>query len=120
MNEARALAARGDIHGAIQILARDAAQQAVGRLRYHRNLQIATLCVENGKDAVAVPLLQGLVREIEERKLETWEPLETAARPYALLLQCGAAGSLDTASIFSRLCAIDPGAALNMAPGARS
>lgn len=114
---ARRLAARGDIQGAIQMLARDAAQQTVGRLRYQRNLQIATLCVESGKNTVAVPLLQGLIREVEERKLETWEPRESAARPYALLLQCGSAAKLDTATIFGRLCAIDPSAALTIAPG---
>lgn len=116
LETARALAARGDIHGAIQCLSRDAAQQTVGRLRFQRNLQIAALCVENGKSAVAVPLLQALVREVEERRLETWEPLDLASRPYALLLQCGSGANLDAASIFARLCSIDPGTALTIAP----
>jgi type VI secretion system protein ImpA len=116
---ARAMAARGDIHGAIQSLAADAAQQTIGRLRYQRNLQIAALCVEHAKCTVAVPLLQGLVREVEDRRLESWESVDLAARPYALLLQCGSAAKVDTASVFARLCSIDPGAALTIAPGLR-
>jgi type VI secretion system protein ImpA len=113
---ARGLAAHGQIQGAIQLLARDASHQSVGRIRFGRNLQIAELCLESGNSAVAVPVLQGLVREVEERRLESWEPTESAARPYALLLQCAAVAKLDTQAIFARLCAIDPSAALTMAP----
>jgi len=113
---ARGLAAHGQIQGAIQLLARDAAHQPVGRLRFNRNLQIAELCLESGNSAVAVPVLQGLVREVEERRLESWEPPGSAAKPYALLLQCANVAKLDTQSIFARLCAIDPSAALSMAP----
>jgi type VI secretion system protein ImpA len=113
---ARGLAAHGQIQGAIQLLARDAAHQPVGRLRFQRNLQIAELCLESGNSAVAVPVLQSLVREVEDRRLESWEPPDSAAKPYALLLQCAAVAKLDTQSIFARLCAIDPGAALTMAP----
>jgi type VI secretion system protein ImpA len=113
---ARGLAGHGQIQAAIQLLARDAAHQSIGRLRFNRNLQIAELCLESGNSAVAVPVLQALVREVEERRLETWEPPDSAAKPYALLLQCAAVAKLDTQSIFARLCAIDPGAALTMAP----
>jgi len=113
---AQALTAKGQIQGAIQMLAHDAAHQSVGRLRYGRNLQIAELCVQSGNRAVAVPVLQGLVREVEERKLESWEPCGTVARPYALLLQCAPMAKLDTQSIFARLCAIDPSAALTITP----
>lgn len=113
---ARGLAAHGQIQGAIQLLARDAAHQSVGRLRFARNLQIAELCLESGNSAVAVPVLQGLIREVEERRLESWEPAESAARPYSLLLQCASVAKLDMQTIFARLCAIDPSAALTMAP----
>ncbi|HEY0784488.1 MAG TPA: type VI secretion system domain-containing protein, partial [Acidobacteriaceae bacterium] len=117
---ARGLAAHGQIQAAIQLLARDAAHQSVGRIRFGRNLQIAELCLESGNSAVAVPVLQGLVREVEERRLESWEPPDSAARPYALLLQCASVAKLDAQSIFARLCAIDPGAALTMAPPVES
>nr|WP_255551326.1 type VI secretion system protein TssA [Granulicella sp. dw_53] len=113
---AQTLTAKGEIQTAIHLLARDAAHQPVGRLRYGRNLQIAELCVQSENFAVAVPVLQSLVREVEERKLESWEPLGTAARPYLLLLQCAPIGRLDTQHIFERLCAIDPSVALSIAP----
>jgi type VI secretion system protein ImpA len=113
---AQALTAQGQIHGAIQMLAHDAAHQSVGRLRYGRNLQIAELCVQSGNRAVAVPVLQSLIREVEERQLESWEPCGTIARPYELLLQCAPMDKLDTQSIFARLCAIDPSAALAITP----
>jgi type VI secretion system protein ImpA len=109
---AQALTAKGQIQGAIQMLAHDAAHQSVGRLRYGRNLQIAELCMQSGNEAVAVPVLQRLIREVEERQLESWEPRETIARPYALLLQCSPMDKLDAQSIFARLCEIDPSAAL--------
>jgi type VI secretion system protein ImpA len=113
---ARALAAKGQIQGAIQILAHDAAHQPVGRLRYSRNLQLAELCVQSGNRAVAVPVLQNLIRDVEGRQLESWEPRGTVARPYELLLQCAPMGKLDAQSIFERLCAIDPSAALAITP----
>jgi type VI secretion system protein ImpA len=113
---AQALTAKGQIQEAIHLLAHDAAHQSVGRLRYGRNLQIAELCVQSGNRAVAVPVLQGLVREVEERKLESWEPCGTVARPYALLLQCAPMAKLDTQSIFARLCSIDPSTALTITP----
>jgi type VI secretion system protein ImpA len=113
---AQALTAKGQIQEAIHLLAHDAAHQSVGRLRYGRNLQIAELCVQSGNRAVAVPVLQGLVREVEERKLESWEPCGTIARPYALLLQCAPMAKLDIQSIFARLCSIDPSTALTITP----
>ncbi|WP_158792819.1 type VI secretion system protein TssA [Granulicella sp. L60] len=113
---AQALTANGQIKGAIQMLAHDAAQQSVGRLRYSRKLQIAELCMQSGNKAVAIPVLQSLIREVEQRQLESWEPRETIARPYALLLQCSPMDKLDAQSIFARLCAIDPSAALAFTP----
>jgi type VI secretion system protein ImpA len=115
---AQALTAKGQIQEAIQMLAHDAAHQSAGRLRYARNLQIAELCVQSGNRAVAVPVLQNLIREVEDRQLESWEPCGTTARPYALLLQCAPMDKLDAQSIFARLCAIDPNAALAITPPA--
>jgi type VI secretion system protein ImpA len=113
---AQALTAKGQIQGAIQMLVHDVAHQSVGRLRYGRNLQIAELCMQSGNRAVAVPVLQSLIREVEDRQLESWEPCGTVARPYALLLQCAPMNKLDAQSIFARLCAIDPSAALAITP----
>jgi type VI secretion system protein ImpA len=117
---AQELAARGQVQSAIQMLARDAEHQSIGRLRYSRNLQIAELCLQSGNSAVAVPMLQELIREVEDRKLESWEPRGIVAKPYVLLLQCASAVTLDAASLFARLCAIDPSVALAITPPAQS
>lgn len=113
---ARDLIRRGQFPQAIQLLMRDAAQQPSGRTRFQRRLQIAQLCVGSGQGKVAQPVLEELVKEIEERRLEEWEDNEMLSPPLSLLLQCLDAStnvSLREA-LFSRLCRIDPLAAMNV------
>lgn len=116
MDLARDFIRRGQLAQAIQLLMRDAAQQPSGRARFQRRLQIAQLCMTSGQGKVAYPVLEELVKEIEERRLEEWEDSEMISPPLALLLQC-----LDTAgnngmreALFARLCRIDPIAAMNI------
>jgi len=114
---ARDMIRRGQLSPAIQLLVRDAAQQPSGRARFQRRLQVAQLCAGAGQNKIAHPLLEELVKEIEERNLEEWEASEMIARPLALLLEC-----LDSSSdtngvreeLFSRLCRIDPIAAMDV------
>jgi type VI secretion system protein ImpA len=108
---------RGQLSQAIQLLVRDAAQQPSGRARFLRRLQVAQLCVGAGQNKVAHPVLEELVKEIEHRNLEEWEASEMIVQPLALLLKC-----LDPSSdtngtreaLFSRLCRIDPTAAMDI------
>lgn len=116
MDLARDFIRRGQLPQAIQLLMRDAAQQPSGRARFQRRLQIAQLCMSSGQGKVAYPVLEELVKEIEQRRLEEWEDTEMISPPLALLLQClEAAGSDNGAreALFSRLCRIDPIAAMN-------
>jgi len=57
------------------------------------------------------------VKETEERNLEEWEAGEMIAQPLALLLEC-LDSSHDTngvrEALFSRLCRIDPIAAMDV------
>lgn len=113
---ARELMAKGKLPQAIQLLMRDVAQQASGRARFQRRLQIAQLCVNSGQGKVAFPVLEELVKEIDERQLEEWEAAEMIAPPFALLLRClgkDADGNLREAA-FARLCRIDPIAAMDV------
>ena len=108
---------RGQFPQAIQLLMRDAAQQPSGRSRFQRRLQMAQLCVGSGQGKVAQPVLEELVKEIEERRLEEWEDNEMLAPPLSLLLKCLASAGDNTAlreALFSRLCRIDPLAAMNV------
>jgi type VI secretion system protein ImpA len=114
---ARDMIRRGQISPAIQLLVRDAAQQPSGRARFQRRLQIAQLCIGAGQNKVAHPVLEELVKEIEQRNLEDWEAAEIIAPPLALLLTC-LDPSQDTngqrEALFSRLCRIDPIAAMDV------
>lgn len=113
---ARELIGRGQLSQAIQLLMRDAAQQPSGRARFQRRLQVAQLCVSAGQNKVAHPVLEELVSEIEQRRLEEWEASEMLSPPLALLLKCldpsTANGARET--LFAKLCRIDPTAAMDV------
>jgi type VI secretion system protein ImpA len=113
---ARDLMARGQLPQAIQLLMRDAAQQSSGRGRFQRRLQMAQLCVNAGQGKVAFPVLEELVKEIDQRQLEEWEGTDMIAPPFALLLRClGKNGDESLReNVFSRLCRIDPIAAMDV------
>ena len=112
---AREMIRQGQLPQAIQLLLRDAAMQSNGRARFQRRLHIAQLCIDAGEKRVAYLVLEELIREIDDRKLEEWEGGEIIAQPLALLLKC--LDPDDTSrreELFARLCRIDPVAALNV------
>ena len=113
---ARELMAKGKLPQAIQLLMRDAAQQSSGRGRFQRRLQMAQMCVSAGQGKVAFPVLDELVKEIDQRQLEEWEASDMIAPPFSLLLKClgkdAEPGMRE--SIFARLCRIDPIAAMDV------
>jgi type VI secretion system protein ImpA len=114
---ARDLMKRGKLGQAVQMLMRDAAQQPSGRARFLRRLEVAQMCTSAGQDKVAYPVLEELVKEIDERRLEEWEATEMIAPPLALLLRCldAAGNSGETRdAVFARLCRIDPIAAMDV------
>lgn len=114
---ARELMARGQLSQAIQLLMRDAAQQPSGRARFQRRLQIAQLCVSAGHGKVAYPVLEELVKEIDQRQLEEWEASDMIAPPLELLLRCLDASENNHGlreAVFGRLCRIDPIAAMDV------
>ncbi len=113
---AREMIRQGHLPQAIQLLLRDAAQQPNGRARFQRRLQLSQLCIDAGETRVAQRVLDELIKEIDERKLEEWEAGEMIAQPLALLLKCidPSDDSGRREELFSRLCRIDPIAAMNV------
>ena len=113
---AKEMMARGHLNQAVQLLMRDAAQQPSGRARFQRRLQIAQMCASAGQDKVAYPVLEELVKEIDDRRLEEWEASDMIAPPLALLLryldEAGNGGTRE--AVFARLCRIDPIAAMDV------
>lgn len=116
LDVAKELVAKGKLAQAIQLLVRDAAQQSSGRGRFLRRLQLAQMCVNAGQGKVAFPVLDELVKEIDQRQLEDWEAADMMAPPFSLLLRCLGkdAESGLRESLFSRLCRIDPLAAMDV------
>jgi type VI secretion system protein ImpA len=117
LDTARELMARGRLPQALQLLMRDAAQQPSGRARFLRRLQMAQLCVGAGQAKVAYPVLDELVKEIDQRQLEEWEATDMISPPLALLLKClddSAENGSVRESVFNRLCRIDPIAAMDV------
>ncbi len=114
--QAASLAAGGQLGAATALLARDASQQPSGRMRYSRRMQIAELCLAGGSSGVALPILRELIEEMERRNLESWETGEMLTKPISLLLrsQNGSMDSADRNALFTRLCRVDPSAALSL------
>lgn len=104
---------------AIEILALEVPRQSSGRSRFRRKQQLAEVCIKLGKNAVAQPILEDLLAEIDEHKLEDWESADTVAYPLTMLLECLAKLDADEASrqkIYHRICRLDPVQALNLKP----
>ncbi|MDQ2901242.1 MAG: type VI secretion system domain-containing protein, partial [Acidobacteriota bacterium] len=116
-------AARSGRHAeAVEMLAGEAARERSGRARFQRRIQIAQICIASGRDTVARPILRDIVAEIDARKLEDWEDPEMLSHALALLYRLENAGgeAHDNANekerVFARLCRLDAGRALELAP----
>ncbi len=101
----------GRTEEAVEIMAREASQERSGRGRFQRKIQLASICMAGGYEAVAYPILQDLFREIEARGLEEWESREMVAKPLLLLLKCMDKLGKDAderQKVYTRICRLDP------------
>jgi type VI secretion system protein ImpA len=104
---------------AVELISRQLASERSGRGRFRRRTQLAHLLVSAGHKGIALPILERLVGEIEQRRLEDWEPGEALAYPVDLLLRCLDANGADAnerKALYARLCQLDPARALKSAP----
>jgi type VI secretion system protein ImpA len=114
--KAESLAAGGDLAGSIQLLIQDAASSSARRVAFQRRLQAARLCVTHNQKLVASRLLQQLLAEADEYRLESWEGAQLVAEVIALLLQSSDEKGdqlLEREGLLARLCQIDPARALS-------
>lgn len=96
---------------AMSILTREIAQVKTGRVRFRLRTQLAQICLDSGRELIALPILQDLAAEIENRRLEEWEAPEVPVHPLVLLFRCMA--KLDRApaekqAVYERICRLDP------------
>jgi type VI secretion system protein ImpA len=90
------------------------ATERSGRQRFRRRTQLAHLLMAAGKGKVAQPMLDQLATEIEERRLEEWEPSEAIAYPLELLMHClTSADDERRTQLYARICRLDPVRAVN-------
>jgi len=72
--EAQKKAARKDLKAALDILQRGIDAEPSRRGRFVRKLEAAKLCMNSGRPAWAMPVLEGLDQEADRLSLEQWEP----------------------------------------------
>jgi len=104
-------------HDAIEIMSAEIAQVRSGRLRFQRKIQLVQICMASGYEAIALPILAEIGKEIEQRKLEEWEAPDMLAHPLVLLFRC--LNKLDSdpeerQRVYARICRLDPLQALTV------
>ncbi len=116
--EAKELASAGKTLEALALGSQLADRGADVRTRFRGRLAVAQMALSGGKPDVAHAVLEGLLDLASLHELDAWEP-RLAAQLYGALLACrragaGAEGSghLPDAELFTRLCRVDPAAAL--------
>jgi type VI secretion system protein ImpA len=101
----------GNPQKGIELLMQEAEKVTSPRERFLRKTEAATLMVDAGLEAVALPTLRQLVDQIEKHQLEGWEAGEVIARPMALLyraLRRVEGESETTQGLYQRIAQLDP------------
>jgi type VI secretion system protein ImpA len=107
----------GEPEKAIELLINQSVQERSKRERFLRKSQAARIMVDVGREAVAVPILEDLMREIEQHNLEEWESAEIIAQVLGLQYRCllqTQGESSETNGLYLRICRLDPMQALQI------
>lgn len=115
---AKKAAVSGRPEQAIEILEREAAQERSGRGRFQRRLQLAQICIGAGHASIALPILEALAGEIDDRNLEAWEAPEVVINALGLFYQCLEKlkrSPEQKERIYARICRLGPAQALELA-----
>lgn len=105
---------------AIQLLMAQTGQEKTKRNRFLIQTELASIMVDAGHEAVAMPILEELLAYIEAHKLEEWEEGAVVARPMALLYRCLQKTDGDPGTrhaLYLRICRLDPLQAIGFAQG---
>ena len=103
---------------AIALLMREAGRAKTSRSRFLLQAELARIMVDAGHEAVAMPILDQLIADIETHKLEEWEEGEVVAAPMALLyrvLEKTEGDAEQRQSLYLRICRLDPIQAISFA-----
>jgi type VI secretion system protein ImpA len=106
---ARQMVQAGDADGAIRLLMARARGEKSERARFMARVEAVGIMVERGDGQVARPILDEIMKEIQEHNLEEWEAGEAVARPLGLLYRCLAQGEdAIRQQTYQRICRLDP------------
>jgi type VI secretion system protein ImpA len=109
-DDAMDLARAGRTEDAIAAIKAQLAQERSQRGRFRQKTRLAAVLVQNGQEAIALPILQDLAEQIESHKLEDWESGDMVAEPLALLYRCLHKLNGDAAArqnLYLRICRLD-------------
>jgi type VI secretion system protein ImpA len=109
-SDALALARAGRAEQAVGMLKQQLALERTVRGRFRKRTQLAAVLVEAGQDAIAQPILEDLIAQIDKYQLEEWESGEMVAEPMVLL--CRVLQKLEgdygtRQSLYLRVCRLD-------------
>jgi type VI secretion system protein ImpA len=112
---ARELAQRSGLKDAARLLMEDASALKSGRGSFLRLMEVSRLLLHAGQTLAAHGILQHLLAEADERKLESWEDRAIIADLLSMILQSsqGQDNEEQRREAFLRLCHIDPAMALS-------
>lgn len=117
---AKELVASGKVDEGLELAHALSCRAPNARARFRSRLEVATLATRGNKPGLACAILDALVKEGEQHRLDDWEP-ELAAQVYASLLAArrgsgatGIAGAVGDEELMARLCRLAPGQALRL------
>jgi len=118
---ARSMVSEGKVAEGLGLGIQLSRRSSDARAGFRGRLATAQMALKAAKPELARPILEGLVREAEEHRLDHWEP-ELCVQLLVALLKArtakgatqGAEFHLSTEAIFDRLCRLDPAAALKV------
>ncbi len=112
---AEARAGRAD--RAISLLTLAAAREKTTRGRFLVQTQLARIMVDAGHEAVATPILEQLIADVDSHGLEQWESGELVATPMVLMYRVLTKTQADEStrqSLYLRVCKLDPIQAISL------
>ncbi|HEX3867909.1 MAG TPA: type VI secretion system protein TssA [Gemmatimonadaceae bacterium] len=95
----------------ISLLMREVSRQKTSRARFLTQVQLAHVMIDAGHDAVAMPVLEQLLADIDSHKLEEWEAGDVVAAPLALMFRALLRTEGDESTrqaLYLRICRLDP------------
>jgi type VI secretion system protein ImpA len=110
-----------DFAGGLDLLQEQAGAASSGRERFLRKLELAEYCLLAGRQNLSFPILDELVRAIDEFRLEQWEDKSLIIRAWTGFVRCCRKPSdrseekkRRAEEIFGRLCRLDVTKALSI------